>query len=189
MADVAPEFHHEGLAKAHDFSVGFALRVKVRATLATAHGQAGQGILEDLLEGEELENGGVDAGMETETALVGSNGAVELNAEATVDLRVARVVNPRNTEVDEALGFDNTLHDGDVRWIGLKNRLKRFQNFLHRLVKLRLVGVTGYDFCINCITGAHRHTFSHPEVCCAALMQTLSNGCPCTVSTGRNSAS
>ena len=52
------------------------------------------------------------------------------------------------------------------------------EHFFHRLVEFRLFRVTGYDFGVNCITGAHRHTFYHPEVCCDALMQSLSNGCP-----------
>ena len=84
--------------------------------------------------------------------------------------------------MEKAFGLNHTLDNRDVLRIGLENGLERLEHFLHRLVEFRLVGVTGYDFCINCVTGAHRHTFSHPQVCCAALAQTLSNGCPCSVS-------
>ncbi|MNT29986.1 hypothetical protein D3C72_1657550 [compost metagenome] len=37
--DVAVQLAHEGLAEAHDFRVAFAFGVKVRTTLAAAHGQ------------------------------------------------------------------------------------------------------------------------------------------------------
>jgi len=47
---------------------------------------SGQGILEDLLEAQELQDGQVDAGVQTEAALVGTEGGVELDAVATVDL-------------------------------------------------------------------------------------------------------
>ena len=178
LANVAPEFHHEGLAKSHHFSVGFALRVEIGTAFAATHGQSGQRILEDLLEGEELQNGRVDAGVETKAAFVRADGAVELNSETTVHLDVAAVVNPRHTEVKQALRFDHALHHGDVFRVGLQNRLKRLKDFLDSLMEFGLVGVTGYDFCINCINGTHRHTFSHRSVYWPALMQTLSNGCP-----------
>jgi len=42
MADVSPQFHHEGLTKTHDFGIGLALWVKVSTTLATAHWQTGE---------------------------------------------------------------------------------------------------------------------------------------------------
>ena len=189
MADVAPKLHHEGLAEAHDFSIGFALGVEVRTTFAATHGEAGQGILENLLEREELEDGSVHAGVESESTLVGANGTVELNTEATVDVDFTCIVGPGHTEMDEALRLDHALNNGNVLWIRLKHGLERFKHFFHRLVEFRLVGVTGYDFCINCVTGAHRHTFSHPKVCCAALAQTLSNGCPCSISVTEDSRS
>ena len=116
--------------------------------------------------------------METKSTLVGADGTVELDTEATVHLRVAVIVHPGNSEVNEAFRFHDALHDGDVLGVGLKHGLERFKDLLYRLMKFRLVWVTGYDFCIDCITGAHRHTFYHPEVCCDALMQSLSNGCP-----------
>ena len=80
LADVAGELGHEALAEAHDFAVALALRVEVRAALAAAHGKRGEGVLEDLLEGEELEHAEVDARMEAQAALVGADGAVHLDA-------------------------------------------------------------------------------------------------------------
>ena len=162
MADVAPQFHHERLAKSHDFAVGLPFGIKVRAAFTAAHGETGQRILENLFEREKLENGHVHAGVEPEPSLVRSNGTVELNSEAAVHLRVAFVVHPRHSEMNESLGFHNTLHNGDVFGVGFEHGLKRFEDFLHRLVKFSLFGVSGYNFCIDCVTGAHRHTFSHP---------------------------
>ena len=116
--------------------------------------------------------------METKTTFVGSNGTIELNSESTVDLGFACVINPWDAEMDEALWLDNPFNNGDVLWIFLKNRFKRFKDFLHSLVKFGLFRVSCYDFGIDCVTGAHWHTFSHLWVSCAALMQTLSNGYP-----------
>ena len=70
--DVTLKFGHEGLAKTHDFSVGLTLGVKVRTALRTAHRQAGQRVLKDLLKTQELNNGQVYRRVEAQTALVGA---------------------------------------------------------------------------------------------------------------------
>ena len=57
LADVAAQLGHEGLAEAHDLGVGLALRVEVGTALAAAHRQRGQGVLENLLEAKELDDG------------------------------------------------------------------------------------------------------------------------------------
>ena len=115
LADVAVELGHEGLAEAHDLAVALALGVEVRAALAAAHGQRGEGVLEDLLEGEELEHAEVDGGMEAQAALVGADGAVHLDAVAPVDLDLALVVDPGDAEHDDALGLDDALEDLGAR--------------------------------------------------------------------------
>lgn len=76
-------------AEAADLSVRLALRVKVRATLATTHVEASEGVLEDLLEAEELEDGKVDRGVETEATLVRAEDRRELDTETVVDLALA----------------------------------------------------------------------------------------------------
>ena len=68
---------------------------------------ASESILEDLLETEELKDRKVDGRVEAETALVGTERGVELDAVSTVDLELALVVLPSDTELDDALG------DGD----------------------------------------------------------------------------
>ena len=64
---------------------------------------ASQGVLEDLLETKELENGQVDAGVESKATLVGAKGRVELDAITAVDLEVTLVVVPDDTELNDTL--------------------------------------------------------------------------------------
>ena len=90
LADVAHEFGHEALAKAHDLIIASALRVEVGAAFAAANGQAGKSIREDLFEAEELDDAGIDGGMKTEATLVGAEGAVVLHAKAAVDMHLAQ---------------------------------------------------------------------------------------------------
>jgi hypothetical protein len=68
-------------------------------------------VLEDLLEGEELQDAEVDARVEAQAALVRADRAVHLDAEAAVDLDVALVVDPRHAEHHHALGLDDALED------------------------------------------------------------------------------
>src|SRR6185436_12904832 len=89
--DVPPQLGHEGLAETHHLAVGLALGVEVAAALAAAHRQRGEAVLEHLLEGEELEDAEVDAGVEAQAALVRPQRAAHLDAEAAVYLDVAAV--------------------------------------------------------------------------------------------------
>jgi hypothetical protein len=108
-ADVAEELGHEALAEAHDLEVALALGIEVRAALAAAHGQRGQAFLKTCSKAEELEDAEVDARVEAQAALVGTDGAVHLDAEAAVDLDFALVVHPGHAEHDDALGLDDPL--------------------------------------------------------------------------------
>lgn len=85
-ANVLAELGHERDTEAADLAVGLALGVEVGTALAAAHVQAGQGILEDLFEAEELQDGQIHRGVEPETTLVGAKGGVELHAVTAVDL-------------------------------------------------------------------------------------------------------
>ena len=140
---MAAQFGHKALAETHDFGVGFAVGVKVAATLAAAHRQAGQAVLEDLFKTKELDDREVDALMEAQTALVGADGGVELHTVAAVDLHLAGVVNPGHPEHHDALrlndAFDQTvLFDFGA---GRHDGFERFKNFLNRLQKLLLLGI------------------------------------------------
>ena len=84
--------------------------------------------------------------MKAKAALVGADGAVELYAEAAVDLNFALIVKPRNTEFDYSFGL---CEHGDnaaffVFWMPFDNGLKRLENLSYRLVKLGLAGVSFY---------------------------------------------
>ena len=57
--------------------------------------------------------------METDTTLVGADGAVELNTVAKVGLDLALVVNPRYTEGDDAVGLNHTLNDFSLLELGV----------------------------------------------------------------------
>ena len=146
-ADVAVELGHEALAEAHDLRVGAALRVEVRAALAAAHRERGEGVLEDLLEAEELEDREVDGGVEAQAALVGADRAVVLDAVAAVDVELAGVVGPRDAEHDDALGLDEALEDAGVLVLlpRLEHGLEGAEHLGDGLDELRLVGILRLD--------------------------------------------
>ena len=74
LTDILVELGHEALAETHHLCIGLAVRVEVSATLAATDRKAGQGVLQNLLHAEELKDGLVYRRMETETALVRSDG-------------------------------------------------------------------------------------------------------------------
>src|SRR5690606_9100105 len=138
--DVAVQLGHERLAEAHDLLVGAALRIEVGAALGPTDRQAGERVLEDLLEAEELDDPGVDRSVETQAALVGSERGVGLHAVALVDPYLAPVVDPGDPEEDLPLRLDDALDDRGlpVALVRLEQRLERFEDFLDRLVEQRL---------------------------------------------------
>jgi len=77
-ADMARELGHEGTAEPPNFSVRLSLGVKIGSTLPSTHAKTCKSILEYLLETKELEDGKVDGGMESQSALVGSQSRVVL---------------------------------------------------------------------------------------------------------------
>ena len=143
--DVAEQLRHERLAEPHDLKVALALGIEVAAALAAAHHDRGETVLEDLLEGKELQQAEIDGGMEAQTALVGADGAVHLDAEAAIHLDFAAVVDPRNTEDDDALRLHNPIEDLGLAVGGraFDGRHDRFGDFLNRLQELGLAGVLG----------------------------------------------
>ncbi len=143
--DVSAQLGHEALAEAHDLVVGLALGVEVRTALAAAHGEGGQGVLEDLLESEELEDPEIDGGVEAETALVGTDGRVELDAETAIDLDLAAVVHPRHAEHEDPLRLDDAFEDPmvEVFRVALEHRHQRLDDLLDGLVELRFTRVLG----------------------------------------------
>ena len=81
--------------------------------------------------------------MEAQSALVGADGAVHLDAESTVDLNVALVVEPRHAEHDDALGLDNSFEQTRRLILGVfrKDQPERVEHFCYRLVEFGLGGI------------------------------------------------
>ena len=137
LADVAAELGHERLAEPTDLGVALALGVEVRPALAAAHGQRGEGVLEHLLEGQELEDTEVDRRMEPQAAFVGPDGAVHLDPIPPVDLDVALVVDPVDAEEDGPLRLGHPLQDPLLAVLGvpLEQRRNRSGHESQRLVE------------------------------------------------------
>ena len=150
-------FVHEGLAEAHDLVVGLALRIEVGAALAAAHGKGGQGILEDLLEAQELQHAERDGGVEAQASLVGADGGIIFHAEAAVDLNLAGIVDPRDAELDDALGFDDALKQGGLLELRMRVecRLQGAQDLSGCLDELGLLGVFRLDLLDDALSVSH----------------------------------
>ena len=153
LADVTAQLGHEGLAEAHDFRVGLALRVEVGAALAAAHRQRGQGVLQDLLETEELDDALVDGRVEAQAALVRADGGIELHAVTTVDLHLAFVVGPGDAELHHALRFDDALEHTVllVFRVLCDDRLKGVEHFVDGLQKFGLIAIAGHDLVVDAL--------------------------------------
>jgi hypothetical protein len=139
-ADVAVEFVHEGLAETHDLLISLAFGVEVRAALAAAHRQRGEGVLEGLLKRQELQCAEGDGRVKSQPAFVGPNGAVHLDAVAAVDLHLAVAVRPGHAEHDHALRLGHALEDLGLLVFGvlLDVRPDRLGDLRHGLVEFRL---------------------------------------------------
>jgi hypothetical protein len=83
---------------------------------------ASESILEDLLEAQELEDGQVDSWVESESTLVGAEGRVELHTVSFVDLALALVILPDDTELDDAFGNGGNFESLFVLGVLLEER-------------------------------------------------------------------
>ena len=95
--------------------------------------------------------------MQTQTALVGTNGGVELHAEAAVHLHIALVIHPRHTEHDLALRLNQALQQAVflIVGIGVHRQTKRIQHLADSLMEHGLTGVAGDNGFKNRIYVAH----------------------------------
>ena len=94
-----------------------------KLTLGTTHVDTSQGIFEDLLKAEELEDGQVDRWVKTETTLIRTKGRVELDTIATVYVRLALVILPYYAELYDTLWNLNNVKSTLVLWVCLEERL------------------------------------------------------------------
>ncbi len=171
------QFNHQRLAEAHDFQVALALRIEIRPALASAHRQAGQSVLEALLETQELQDAQRHVGMESQPAFVGTDGVVELDSPGAIGADVACVVLPADPEDDDPVGLGHAFQDAGV-FVLLVVKHKRHQrddHFIDGLMKLRLAGVPLFkasherlDFGLNGFRCRHDAT-----PCCPAVKETV----------------
>ncbi|ETH51351.1 glutamate/leucine/phenylalanine/valine dehydrogenase [Bordetella pertussis H973] len=83
-----------------------------KPALAAAHGQGGQRVLQGLFESQELQHRQIDRRVEAHAALEGADGRAVLDAEGAVDLGLALVIGPADTELDHAFGLDQAFQQG-----------------------------------------------------------------------------
>ena len=96
--------------------------------------------------------------METKSSLVRADRAVELYAVAVVDLHLAVVIDPRDTEQDRALRRRQPLQESlfpVLLLIRFDHDAEGFQNFLHCLKKFRLIGILSCNSCKDVIYIRH----------------------------------
>ena len=165
---MALELGHEALAETHDLGVALAVGIKVAAALAAAHGQAGQAVLKGLLEAEELHNGKIYVRSKAQTSLVGADGAVELHAEAAVDIDLTGVIHPGYAELYHTLGLNKALKQTGLLVFGMliDNGLKGLEDLFNGLKEFRLVLVALFnllqDFLnvrVHCSTSKYNNAF------------------------------
>ncbi len=91
--------------------------------------------------------------MEAQAALVGADGRVELNAVAAVDLDLAVVVHPGDTELNDTLGLDKALQQGILFPLGMlvDHQLQRLKDLADGLQELRLMSVALFHAFIHAL--------------------------------------
>ncbi len=188
LSDVPVQFGHEGLAEPHDLGVRPAVRVEVAAALAAADPEAGQGVLEDLLEAEELHHTDVHRRVEAQAPLVRAERTVELDAVAAVDVDPAPVVLPRDAEDDLPFGLGEPLHQGHGR-VGVlgpggEDGGQGLEDLPYRLVELGLRGIAALDLGPQCFQPVLRVLHVCPSRECAVRRRRQVHGVRGSADTG-----
>ena len=137
------ELCHECLAESHNFCIALAVWIEVRTALAAADRETCQGVLEDLLESEELDDSRIYVWSKSESALVRSDCAAELISVALVDLYLAGIVNPYYSESNSSFRLNESLKKCSLFILRmlLNNRLKRSKNLFYCLVEFNLARI------------------------------------------------
>ena len=92
--------------------------------------------------------------METETSLVWSNGAIELDTITEVGLNLAFVIYPSNAECEDTIRLNHSLYDFSLLklWvlvINLLNRLEYLANCLKILFLMAILLLEVGHYCFN----------------------------------------
>ena len=125
----------------------FPLGIEVGATLAAAHGETGEAVLEDLLEAKKFEHALGDGGMKAQSAFVGSNGVVKLDAPAAIDAHAAVVGFPSDAKGDDAIGFGEALEDAGLAVFGVLFNVGKEvgHDLFDGLVKFQFAGIAFFQ--------------------------------------------
>ena len=101
--------------------------------------------------------------METQAALIRANGTVELHTVSAVQLYLAVVIHPGNTENNGTVCGGQPLQQrlpAVLCFIAFDHGAQRFQNFLHGLLKFRLIGILVDHTLLDLVNIAHKgHLF------------------------------
>ena len=141
---MACQLKHECLAETHHFGVALSAWREVGTSLATTHRQCGERVLECLLECKELKDAEVYALVETDAALVGTDGVVMLYSIAHVGLNLTLIVHPVYAELVNSVGDAEALDE--VHLVEFRVFVVLFFNcakhFFYCLMVFRFVGET-----------------------------------------------
>ena len=122
-----------------------------RPTFSASHGQCGQTIFESLFKTKKFQNGKIDGWMKSQAAFVWTNRTIVLNSVTTVDLLLAFIVNPCDTELDNSLWFAYSLNDWDVFRMSVNHRPEGLKDLKTSLMKLRIVRISSNDLDVICL--------------------------------------
>ena len=108
--------------------------------------------------------------MESDAALVGADGGVELDTIAAVDLHLAVVVHPGDTEDDLPFRFHQTFQNAGFYQVGtgFDDRFQALQNLGDSLNEFRFAGITLFYGCQYvqqvCILNIHTSIILFTEI-------------------------
>ncbi|SCI61960.1 Uncharacterised protein [uncultured Clostridium sp.] len=132
---------HKALAKCHDLTIRFALRIKIAAALTAADRKTCQRIFKYLFKAQEFDNTKIYGRMETQSALVGSDCTVKLYAKTSVYLNLSLIVYPGNAEHNLSFRIRQSLQERVFTkffFVCLYNDAQRLQYFFYCLMEFGL---------------------------------------------------
>ena len=149
--DVRPhvmvKLRHQRLAETHDLRVAASLGVEIGAALAGAQRQAGERVLDGLLQGQKRQHVQVHRGVEPQPAFVGAQGAVHLHPVGPVHPHLALVVHPGHAETNHPLRLQQPGQQPLGAQLGVLIQIPghTVQQAFRGLVKMGVVGVALFD--------------------------------------------
>jgi hypothetical protein len=148
FTEVSIELSHEALAEPHDLGVGAAFRVEIGPSFTAADRHARECVLEDLLEAEKLHHAQVHRRVKAQSALVGTQRAVELDSEPAVDVDTSGIVLPGDPEDDLTFGLADPLDDAMLAQfrVLVQDRTERPEDFEDRLMEFRFSRISPDHF-------------------------------------------